>query len=134
MKLFLDANVLFTAAHNPKGKSAFVIELSGKKHWNIVTCVLALEEASRNLEAKFPSTQRELKRLMQLIEVVPTTVQGECAISLPEKDRPIFLSAIASQCSHLLTGDLKDFGRYMNQRTRTSGILIQTVGEFLNTA
>jgi hypothetical protein len=30
----LDANVLFTAAHNSKGKAAFVVEISkGQGHW-----------------------------------------------------------------------------------------------------
>ena len=27
-RLFLDANVLFTAAHNPSGKAALIIELA----------------------------------------------------------------------------------------------------------
>ena len=131
MKVFLDANVLFTAAHNPKGKAAFVIELSGKKYWRVVTCVLAIEEADRNLAKKYPSAQQELKKVMRLIEVIPTSLKGDCEIALPEKDRPIFLSAIASKCTHLLTGDMKDFGQYMNKPKKTSGIVIQTVAEFL---
>jgi hypothetical protein len=32
----------------------------------------------------------------------------------------------------LLTGDIKDFGPYMNDKDKSSGVLIQTVGEFLN--
>lgn len=94
MKLFLDANVLFTAAHNPKGKSAFVIELSEKRYWKCVTCVLALEEADRNLEAKYPSAQIELKKLMRVVELAPTAIQGDCPIKLPEKDQPIFPSVL----------------------------------------
>jgi hypothetical protein len=51
---------------------------------------------------------------------------------LPKKDDPIFLSALGARCTHLLTGDLKDFGRFMNAPEDTSGILIQTVAGFLS--
>jgi predicted nucleic acid-binding protein len=54
VKLFLDANVLFTAAHNLSGKAAFVIELAKEGHWKVVTSGYAIEEARRNLEIKFP--------------------------------------------------------------------------------
>ena len=30
MRVFLDANVIFTATHNPRGKAAFVIELGAR--------------------------------------------------------------------------------------------------------
>jgi len=30
IRLFLDANVLFTAAHNPSGKASFIIDLVGQ--------------------------------------------------------------------------------------------------------
>ena len=35
MRLFLDANVLFTAMHNPRGKAALVIELGDLGHWEL---------------------------------------------------------------------------------------------------
>jgi predicted nucleic acid-binding protein len=50
--LFLDANVLFTAAHNPNGKAALVIELQAKASWTIVTSAYAREEAQRNIRIK----------------------------------------------------------------------------------
>lgn len=59
-------------------------------------------------------------------------LEGVCAVELPAKDRPIVLSAIGADCSHLLTGDLKDFGRFMNQPDKTGGVVIQTVSEFLD--
>jgi hypothetical protein len=33
--------------------------------------------------------------------------------------------------ANLLTGDLKDFGPFMNEPGQTKGIVIQTVAEFL---
>ena len=32
MRLYLDASVLFTATHNPRGKTALAIELSRQGH------------------------------------------------------------------------------------------------------
>jgi hypothetical protein len=132
LKLFLDANVLFTAAHNPDGKAAFIIELSQAGHWEVATSPLAYEEAKRNLEVKFPDGFDRVDVLIQNVDLVPDVFEGECPINLPEKDRPIFLSASGGACTHLLTGDLKHFGPFMNEPEKTKGILIQTAGEFLD--
>jgi hypothetical protein len=131
VKLFLDANVLFTA-HNPEGKSAFVIELGREGTWEVVSSRFALEEARRNLEAKFPDAVALLDRSMRSVGLVPSIIEGSCPLDLPKKDVPIFLSALGARCSHLLTGDWKDFGRFMNAPKETSGIVIQTVAEFLS--
>ena len=52
-KLFLDANVLFTAAHNRDGKAGAVIELGKQGRWRCFTSAYALEEAQRNLSVKY---------------------------------------------------------------------------------
>ena len=132
MKVFLDANVLFTAAHNSAGKAAFVIELAGEGHWEVVTSSFAIEKARRNLEIKFTEVTSEFEVLVGDVDVVPGVFNEACPIDLPEKDVPIFLSAVGARCTHLLTGDLKDFGRFMNVPKKTSGILIRTVAEFLS--
>lgn len=130
-KLFLDANIIFTAAHNPTGKSALIIELSRKGHWRVASCSLAFREAERNLGIKSPSAERALRGLSRIISLVPTVLTGDCPIMLPDKDRPIILSALQAKCTHLLTGDIKDFGPHMNQPEKTGGLLIQTVSDFL---
>lgn len=132
MKLFLDANVLFTAAHNRSGKAAFVIELAGEGYWQVVTSILAIEEARRNLEIKFPAALDAFESLMDAVGVVPAVFDETCPLELPEKDVPIFLSAVGAGCTHLLTGDLKHFGKFMNVPKHTSGVLIQTVADFLS--
>ena len=134
MKLFLDANVLFTAAHNLSGKAAFIIELAREGHWEVVSSGYAIEEARRNLEAKFPDAVGALDAVLEGIGVVATVLDVACPIALPGKDEPIFLSSVAAGCTHLLTGDLKDFGPFMNAPERTSGVTIQTVAEFLSIA
>ena len=131
MKLFLDANVLFTAAHNPQGKAELVIELAGDGHWDVVTSSFAVEEARRNLTIKFPGALAAFESLLVVIDIVPAVVDEACPIELPQKDVPIFLSARRAECTHLLTGDKKHFGKYMNVSQKTSGLIIQTVADFL---
>jgi len=130
-RLLLDANILFTAAHNPNGKAAFVIEQAAAGVWQAVTCGYALEEARRNLQRKFPDRLAALEGLMQGVEQVPA-VRGEGGPpELPEKDRPIYQAALACGATHLLTGDRKDFGPLMNCPQATGGMIVQTVAEFL---
>ena len=131
MKLFLDANVLFTAAHNPEGKAALTIELGKRRHWGLATSHYASEEARRNLAQKFPRFLAGLDSLLQGMEVVHHRPRIPFPATLVEKDRPIFQAALACGATQLLTGDLKDFGPFMNRPEETFGIVIQTVAEFL---
>ncbi len=62
-RVFLDANVLFTAAHNPAGKASLLFELARRGHWTLITCQLAYEEARRNVRIKFPTCQPRLNEL-----------------------------------------------------------------------
>ncbi len=132
MRLFLDANVLFTAVHNPKGKAAFVIELGCEGYWDVYSSLYAMEEARRNLERKFPQVADGLKTLQQGINLSAHQAGLDYPVGLAKKDQPIFQAALACKATHLLTGDLKDFGPYMNQPENTFGICILTVAEFLN--
>lgn len=49
-------------------------------------------------------------------------------ISLPEKDVPILLAAIAAHATHLLTGDVRHFGPYFGKKIE--GITIMLPGEY----
>jgi predicted nucleic acid-binding protein len=131
MRLFLDANVLFTAAHNPAGKAALVIELGAKGRWEVVSSSYAVEEARRNISAKFPAADKRLEELVGTVTVIASGLGRDCPLPLPAKDRPIMESAIRVQATHLLTGDMKDFGPFMNKPKKSAGIVIQTVAEFL---
>jgi len=132
MRLFLDANVLFTAAHNPRGKATLVIELGDQGYWELFSSPYALEEARRNLERKFPHSLEGLGTLQHGVRLVEHRAGLGFPEGLAQKDQPIFQAALACQATHLLTGDLKDFGPFMNQPENTFGICIQTVAEFLN--
>ena len=129
--IFLDANVLFTAAHNPSGKAALIVELGAQGHWQTLTSTLSVEEARRNLDIKFPACLTRLESILSKARVVSSVSGPTCPIDLPEKDRPIFLTAVKCRATHLLTGDVRHFGPFMNDPSRTAGIAIMTVADFL---
>jgi uncharacterized protein len=130
-RIFLDANVLFTAAHNTDGKAAFLFEVRTPGTWTLLASAHAIEEARRNISAKYPQREARLKTLVGRLTHVTQPGPSPVSICLPEKDQPIFLAARAAKATHLLTGDLKHFGPAMNKPHFSDGIVIQTVAEFL---
>ena len=130
-QLFLDANVLFTAAHNPDGKAALVIELGMAGHFSLFTSEYALEEAHRNLTAKYPHCLSQLKLLLRSINIAPTNFSAPFPASLVAKDAAIFQAATTCKATHLLTGDTKHFGHLMNRPEETFNIIVQNVADFL---
>jgi len=131
IRLFLDSNVLFTAAHNPYGKAALIIDLGAQGYWKAMSCSYAIEEAHRNILIKFPDYLKRFEALMATVIKVPSRSGRNCPAILPEKDRPILEAAIHCKATHLLTGDTKDFGPFMNNPSLTGGVIIQTASEFL---
>lgn len=129
-RIFLDANVIFTAAHNPNGKAALLVELGKRGYWELYTSVYALEEAVRNIEIKYPESRDALARIVKNINLVRRYSGHPYPDGLNRKDQPIFQAAVECRATHLLTGDIKDFGRYMNQTEKTFNIRIQTVADF----
>ena len=112
-RVFLDANVLFSAAYRVDTPLRTLFTLP---HVRLVTSAYALEEAKRNLPSG-PHTA-ELERLCHAVDVVSVLPpQGERAIlaKLPENDRPILWAAISLRATHLLSGDFKAFGRFYGQ-------------------
>jgi predicted nucleic acid-binding protein len=131
-RLFLDANVLFTAAHNPEGKAALVIELAAAGHWEGVTSSYCVAEARLNLERKYPDFLGRFEKILDTVRLVPDVSAEMCPIRLPEKDRPVFASAVRCGATRFLTGDRRHFGPFMNKPGKTAGLVVQTVGDFLS--
>lgn len=131
MLVFLDANVLFTAAHNPRGKAAFVIELGSVGYFSLFTSDAAREEATHNLAAKYPSALPQLKILLGSISTVTADLSAPFPDGLPAKDAVIFQAAVACGAINVLTGDLHHFGPFMNRPDATFSIIVQTVADFL---
>jgi predicted nucleic acid-binding protein len=112
MRVFLDANILFSAA-KPKSRIRALLDLLSQ-HGKCITNAYAVEEARRNLALKQPALVAELNKLTQNLELVPA-LSAELEIKLEPKDVPILGGAIAGNATHLLTGDERDFGAYFGK-------------------
>lgn len=109
MRVFLDANILFSAALSHSRMRAFLDVLS---EWaECLTNSYALEEARRNLTVKFPASVKSLEHLVKHCEIV-VQLAPDLKVELPLKDMPVLRGAIAGHATHLLTGDERDFGKF----------------------
>jgi len=112
MKVFLDANILYSASRTGSLMEVFILRLM--REAECCTNLFAIEEARRNLEANERDCLDNFQALMARVLTV-----GEMAvlpqIALKEKDEPILAGAIGGRCSHLLTGDRRDFGRFFGK-------------------
>lgn len=121
MRIFLDANILFSAA---KSDGAVRELLSVLRSRGAKLCVdpYVIEEARRNLAAKSPDSVHVLNELLPSMELIPTTGSPSIHIryELPDKDRPVMDAAIRGQCDVLVTGDKTHFGNLYG--TRVEGV------------
>ncbi len=126
--VFLDANVLFSAAYRP---DAGLRRLWRLPRARLITSAYAAEEARRNLSD--PGQRRELEELLGSVEVVPTAAPTDhplfLTMELADKDRPVLLAAIGAGASHLLTGESRHFDLYYRQKI--VGVLVTAPVEYL---
>jgi uncharacterized protein len=110
MRIFLDANILFSAAKSDGAIRRLLDLLIKARH---VCCAdgFVLEEARRNLVAKAPDGLAVLDALLVRIEVAGAQpVDAAFEVALPNKDRPVLAAAIRLGCAALVTGDRTHFG------------------------
>lgn len=124
-RLFLDANVLFSAAYKP---DSGLLQLWKLKNAMLCSSRYALEEARINLTDEDQKTR--LIRLAVTVHLFDAARREfPRGISLPAKDRPILLAALEARATHLLTGDLRHFGMYFDKKIE--GLRIMLPGEYL---
>jgi len=112
LRIFLDANILFSAAKSPGAIHRLLALLLEARH-ELWVDDFVITEARRNLELKAPKGLAVLEGLLRRIRVAPLRASGaELNASLPlvEKDRPILAAAIHLACDSLVTGDRAHFG------------------------
>jgi len=126
LRVFLDANVLFSAAYR---EGAGLPELWRRSAVQLLSSGYAAEEARRNLDTPERLARRE--RLLRSLEIVAESPGEEipATIHLSDEDEPILRAALAAGATHLLTGDLRDFGPVLGRKV--AGVLVQTPGAFL---
>jgi uncharacterized protein len=113
MKVFLDANILFSAADPASNTRHLLDDLAAKAQ--MVTSPHAIEEARRNLALKRP---HQVAGLDELLRVVVTTgaFRRDIESGLPEQDFPIIAGAAGAECTHLWTGDQRHFGQWYGKQ------------------
>lgn len=124
MRIFLDANILFSAAR-ADGAMRRLIELSLAGGHTLVADRYVVEEARRNLLLKSTGGVASLETLLQrvaLVPIAPPRLLPKDAEALPEKDRPVIAAARRGHCDMLVTGDRSHFGAFYGQRL--AGVLV----------
>jgi uncharacterized protein len=113
-RFFLDANVIFSAAHNPAGNARALFRLAGLRKIELVSSRYALDEAARNIALKYPQCTAELNVLIAGLRITAepsqAMIQLATANDLPSNDVPILAAAIGARALVLVTGDRRDFG------------------------
>jgi uncharacterized protein len=124
--IFLDANVIFSAAYRPANELRRLWSLPGL---TLLNSLYAVSEVERNLP---PTRHDDFQFLLKAITLVPADTEDHPlppTLVLPVKDVPIFRAAAAAGATHLLTGDKQHFGAYFDQRFE--GVLIVTPRTYL---
>lgn len=112
--LFLDANVLVSAAWkaNSRMQRFWILE-----NIELLTSGYAIRETRRSLR-----NREQIDRFHSLTTCLRIIEDGTYEhirlpnwLSIREKDIPIIQAAIAAQATHLITGDVRDFGDYFGQ-------------------
>ena len=109
MRVFLDANILFSAADFRSLIAANLFKLLAQGN-TAVTNTYAWDETVRNLSKKRPFLLNNLEWLREKVAIVDEKMESYLTIDCEPKDVKILEGAIASGCSHLWTGDKKHFG------------------------
>jgi predicted nucleic acid-binding protein len=120
MRIFLDANILFSAAKS-NGAVRELLGLLAKARHELWADGYVVEEARRNLAVKAPDGVAVLETLltkMHLAGAVRIERELEAELALPEKDRPILAAAIHCGCEALVTGDSTHFGALYGRKIR----------------
>ena len=112
MRIFVDANVLFSAAKSDGALRRLLVLLQQAGHQCVVDAYV-VEEARRNIVAKAPAASPFLAELVASMEharLLRADPVLEATLPLPPKDRPVLSAAIRHRCAALVTGDRSHFG------------------------
>ncbi len=120
MKIFLDANIIFSAC-KPDSAIASLVSILAKKH-RLISCDYAVEEAERNLLRKQNEWHKSFKSVLKGIGVKKTITQ-KIPVQLADKDVVILSSAIFYKCKILITSDKRDFGHLICKTIQDTKIL-----------
>jgi len=127
MRLFLDANILFIAAHRQSGSVRIFFDLADAGLCELVSSPYAIDEARRNVARKYPERLADLELLVARLDVCAEATSGNIAWGLaqqlPAKDAPILAATVQAGAALLITGDQRDFGHLFGTTLRGTRVL-----------
>ena len=112
MRVFLDANILFSAAKSD-GAVRLLLDLLLEAGHDCCVDGYVVEEARRNLAAKAPHGVAALEAMASRFHrsgFQHADRALEATLPLPAKDQPVLAAAIRHGCGALVTGDRSHFG------------------------
>ena len=112
MRVFLDANILFSAAKSDGAVRELLRLILDSVHECWVDDYVLIE-ARRNLTSKAPDALIVFEALLERLHISPAQAPGpelKLVNWLPEKDRTVLAAAIRLRCDALVTGDRTHFG------------------------
>jgi predicted nucleic acid-binding protein len=112
LPIFLDTNILFSASRSSASPFHQFWRL---QHLELLTSAHSLGEVRRNYRS-IDQQQRgeDLIRSMRVVSDRPD-MRLPAEVSLPDKDAPIYLAALAAGAKYLITGDKNHFSPYFNR-------------------
>ena len=119
MNLFLDANVLFSAAYASVGNARALIAAASERRFTMFVTAHVLGEARRNLGTKAAQALAALGAIEEWVRVVPAaspaTEAAVRALGIVLKDAPVLAAAIDCRADVFVTGDVRHFGHLYGQ-------------------
>jgi len=127
MRVFLDANVIFSAALDSGSALRTFFRLADTGVCALIASPIVLDEARRNIARKQPAKIADLEQLISrlaiCLEATPADVRWAHSTGLPDKDAPILAAAAQAKAEMLVTGDRADFGSLYGRKLRGVEIL-----------
>jgi predicted nucleic acid-binding protein len=126
-RVFLDANVLVSAALKPESRVAGLWSLKAVR---LLASPYVVTEARRNVSDAAAAERLEARvARMAILPAEPAEFETPDAPDLPAKDRPVLLAAIVSGAEYLLTGDMAHFGACFGRVI--GGVHVMLPGDYL---
>ncbi len=126
MKLFLDANVIFSASLPKPGMAKALLYEAARCGVMCVSSSRALAEARRNLLSKAPHAMegyaQMAARIVEVAEPAQAAIDAALDAGVVAKDAPIFAAALHTAANLFVTGDLCHFGHLCGNRV--AGVLV----------
>jgi predicted nucleic acid-binding protein len=119
VRLFLDTSVLLAATGSATGASRAVFDLAPGNGWTLLSSRYCVAEAQSNLHKVSRSASSVWRAAIRpSIQIVSdSVVLDKPLVFTKAKDKPVLITALASESSFLLTLDRRDFGPFMSRPT-----------------